>query len=188
MCSLVVRCRQSILTLSISGDTGVEITTVASFLDYYDKIRRRTLRVVRAIPPDKIEWAYRSGKWTLGDLVRHIAAIERWMYGETLSNRPSRYAGCGRDLADGYDAVLAYFDRMHTETVEILGGFSDASLNEKCTTPAGSPITRSKWMRALVEHEIHHRGQIYTYLGMLDVPTPPLYGLTSEEVAARRAT
>lgn len=166
----------------------MEISTISSFLDYYEKIRDRTRRVVRVIPPDRLEWTFRPGEWTLGDLVRHIAAIERWMYGETLSGRFTRYAGCSRDLADGYDAVLAYFDRMHTETVEILRGFSDASLSEKCITPAGSPITRSKWMRALVEHEIHHRGQIYTYLGMLDVPTPPLYGLTSEEVSARRAT
>jgi uncharacterized damage-inducible protein DinB len=37
----------------------------------------------------------------------------------------------------------------------------------------------------MVEHEAHHRGQIYLYLGLLDVPTPPLYGLTSEEVRAR---
>ncbi len=37
----------------------------------------------------------------------------------------------------------------------------------------------------MIEHEIHHRGQIYLYLAMLDVPTPPLYGLTEEEVKAR---
>jgi hypothetical protein len=30
------------------------------------------------------------------------------------------------------------------------------------------------------EHEIHHRGQIYIYLALLEVPTPPLYGLTSD--------
>jgi uncharacterized damage-inducible protein DinB len=39
--------------------------------------------------------------------------------------------------------------------------------------------------RSMVEHEVHHRGQIYLYLGLLSVPTPPLYGLTSEEVRAR---
>jgi len=37
----------------------------------------------------------------------------------------------------------------------------------------------------MVEHEAHHRGQIYLMLNMLEVPTPPLYGLTSEEVRAR---
>jgi len=35
------------------------------------------------------------------------------------------------------------------------------------------------------EHEVHHRGQIYLMLGMLGIPTPPLYGLTSEEVRER---
>ena len=37
----------------------------------------------------------------------------------------------------------------------------------------------------MVEHEIHHRGQIYLYLAVLGVPTPPLYGLTEEQVLAR---
>jgi uncharacterized damage-inducible protein DinB len=37
----------------------------------------------------------------------------------------------------------------------------------------------------MTEHEIHHRGQIYLYLGILGVPAPPLYGLTSEQVRAR---
>ena len=48
-------------------------------------------------------------------------------------------------------------------------------------------ITTWKWLRAMCEHEAHHRGQIYLMLGMLEVPTPPLFGLTSEEVRARSA-
>jgi uncharacterized damage-inducible protein DinB len=39
----------------------------------------------------------------------------------------------------------------------------------------------------MVEHEVHHRGQIYLMLRMIRVATPPLYGLTSEEVRARSA-
>jgi uncharacterized damage-inducible protein DinB len=35
------------------------------------------------------------------------------------------------------------------------------------------------------EHEIHHRGQIYTLLGMLNVETPPLYGMTATDVQQR---
>jgi uncharacterized damage-inducible protein DinB len=62
---------------------------------------------------------------------------------------------------------------------------SDADLERKCQTPAGAPITTWKWLRAMVEHEVHHRGQIYLMLNMLEVPTPPLFGLTSEEVRVR---
>ena len=46
-------------------------------------------------------------------------------------------------------------------------------------------ITTWKWLRAMCEHEAHHRGQLYLMLNMLEVPTPPLFGLTSEEVVAR---
>jgi uncharacterized damage-inducible protein DinB len=37
----------------------------------------------------------------------------------------------------------------------------------------------------MVEHEIHHRGQIFMYLGILGIATSPIYGLTSEEVRER---
>ena len=37
----------------------------------------------------------------------------------------------------------------------------------------------------MAEHEIHHRGQLYLELSMLELPTPPIYGLTSEQVKER---
>jgi hypothetical protein len=37
----------------------------------------------------------------------------------------------------------------------------------------------------MVEREAHDRRQIYTYLGMLDVTTPPLYRGTKKEVRER---
>jgi uncharacterized damage-inducible protein DinB len=163
----------------------VEIRSVTQFLEYWDSLRGRTRRVVTCIPVDRLEWTHRVGAFTLGDLVRHLATIERYMYAETVAGRPSRYPGCGRELADGYDAVLAYFDRLDEEARAIFGGLSDASLAQKCQTPAGTSITTWKWLRAMCEHEAHHRGQIYLMLGILDVATPPLYGLTSEEVRAR---
>jgi uncharacterized damage-inducible protein DinB len=163
----------------------MEIQSIKQFLEYWSSVRGRTRRVVTCIPPERLEWSHRSGAFTFGDLVRHLATIERFMYAETVAGRPSRYPGCGRDLADGHDAVLAYFDRLDAETRKILGELSDADLQRKCETPAGTAITTWKWLRAMVEHEVHHRGQIYLMLGILGVPTPALFGLTSEEVRAR---
>ncbi|MCH7879385.1 MAG: hypothetical protein IH914_08755 [candidate division Zixibacteria bacterium] len=37
-------------------------------------------------------------------------------------------------------------------------------------------------MRPALEHEAHHRGQLYMMLGELDIPTPPLFELTSEKL------
>lgn len=155
------------------------------FLDYLDKIHQRTMSVARCIPPDQLDWTYREGKFTLGDLARHIATINRYMFAETVAGRPSRYAGCGKELADGYQQVLEFAERLHLESMTIFAHLTSDDLNRKCTTPEGTSITTWKWLRAMVEHEIHHRGQIYLYLSMLGVPTPPLYGLTSEQVRER---
>ena len=163
----------------------MEVISVSAFLDYYGKIRERMLRVVRCIPPDKFDWTYQEGKFTFADLIRHIAAIERYMYAETVQMKPSRYPGHGKELADGPDNVLAFMNRLHDESMEIFGRLTDEDLKKRCITPAGSAIGIGKWLRALVEHEIHHRGQIYVYLGMLGISTPPIYGMTSEEVRAR---
>jgi uncharacterized damage-inducible protein DinB len=163
----------------------MEILTVGPFVDYFERVRERTLRVIKCIPDDRIEWSYKEGKFTFGDLIRHLAAIERYMYAENARLKPSRYPGHGKELAEGFTDVLEFFHRMHDESVTIFRGLSDDDLKKKCVTPGGAPITVWKWLRAMVEHEIHHRGQLYLYLAMLDIKVPPIYGLTSEEVLAR---
>ena len=163
----------------------MEIETIEPFLDYFERIRERTLKVIRCIPPDKIDWTYKEGKFTFADMIRHLATIERYMYAETVQFKPSRYPGHGKELADGFDDVLEFMNRMHRESMEIFGRLKTEDLKKKCVTPGGTHITVWKWLRAMVEHEIHHRGQIYMYLAMLDIPTPPIYGLTSEEVRER---
>ena len=139
------------------------------------------MRVARCIPPDKVDWSFRAGKFTLGDLARHIATANRYIFAETLAGRPSRYAGCEKALAPSYDEILSLMETLHTESFDILSHLTD--LNAPCRTPDGSSLATWKWMRAMLEHEIHHRGQIYIYLSLLEVPTPPLYGMTSERVA-----
>lgn len=163
----------------------MQISTVSSFLEYFESIRGRTRRVVTCIPPDRVEWTHAHGRFTLGDLVRHLAATERWMFAENVAGRPSRYPGHGPELAAGYDGVIEYFDRMHAEATAIFSSLSDDALRQRCTTPSGVTLPTWKWLRAMIEHEVHHRGQIYLMLGMIEVPTPPLYGLTSEEVRSR---
>lgn len=163
----------------------MENSNVAAFCDYFEKIRERTVRVIDAIPREHIDWTYKPGKFTCADVIRHLAAIERYMYAENAQGRPSRYPGHGPELAHGYENVRAYFHNMHAESMAIFRSLTDQAFNEKCITPGGAALPVWKWLRAMIEHEVHHRGQLYMYLGLLDIPTPPIFGLTSEEVRDR---
>lgn len=163
----------------------MEIASLASFLSYYDSTRQRTARVIRHIPPDQIEWRYAAGKFSFGDLVRHLAAIERYMWAENVQGRPSRYPGHGPALADGWDAVVALHERLGAESRAIYASLSDDDLQRRCETPAGASMPAWKWLRAMLEHEAHHRGQLHLMLGMVGATAPPLFGLTSEQVRER---
>ena len=85
----------------------------------YSRIKNRTRKLFDYIPPDKIEWTYQAGKFTVGDLIRHLACIERYMYAENVRFSPSQYSGCGIEFANGYQNVLDFYDRLHQESLEI---------------------------------------------------------------------
>jgi uncharacterized damage-inducible protein DinB len=157
------------------------------FRDYLDAVHARTRRVIVCIPRDAVEWRPAPTRWSPGDLVRHLAGIERWVYAETVEGRPTRYPGHDRALADGYPALIAYYDRLHEQARRVFTALTPAAFVGKSVTPAGAAITTWKWLRAMLEHEAHHRGQLYLLLGLLDAATPPLYGLTSEQLRAQSA-
>ncbi|MEZ4918405.1 MAG: DinB family protein [Saprospiraceae bacterium] len=158
-------------------------SNVQTFLRQYKSIRKRTLKLLEVVQPQHLDFAYKPGKFTLADQMRHIGAIERYLYAETIADRKNAYRGCGKELADGYENILAFLHQTHAESLEIFENLTDSQLDEICYTPTGHPIKKGKWMELLAEHEIHHRAEIYLYLNLLDVQTPPMYGLTAEEVA-----
>lgn len=160
----------------------MKIEDVNDFLQYYGKIKKRTQRLFELIPENSLEWTFREGKFTIGDQIRHLANIERYMYAETIQQKTSRYKGCGVEYANGLSDVIDYYNLKHQESLTIFKSLSNEDLSKKCKTPGNIEITIWKWLRAMVEHEVHHRAQIYLYLSILEITTPPMFGLSSEEV------
>jgi uncharacterized damage-inducible protein DinB len=163
----------------------MEIRNIKTFLTYYERVRERTNRLIAVVPPDKLDWAYMPNKFTIGDQIRHIATIERYMFAEIAAGRKSLYQGCGKELADGYDDILLFFKHLHSESVEIFEKLTDEDLQKNCTTFDNAQMPIWKWLRAMVEHEIHHRAELYLYLNLLHIKTPPIFGFTAEEVLAK---
>ncbi len=155
---------------------------MTTFLAYFEKTRQATVRIIKSIPPEQLDWSYLPGKFTFGDLIRHIAAIERNVFAEVaLGNRPN-YKGCGKELADGYELTMVYFNQMHLQSVEIFKTISERHLKQKVKSLDGTEVELGNFLRALIVHEIHHRAAMCIYLNLLGVQSPPVLGLTEEQV------
>ena len=66
------------------------MTNPEEFLSYLSSVHGRTERVIAVIPPGDFDWSPAPGRFSFADQIRHIANIERWMYGETIQGKPSR--------------------------------------------------------------------------------------------------
>src|SRR3954453_21778339 len=124
-------------------------TTMDSFLKHFNNIRQRTRRVVDCIPSDQVEWAPRDGMFTLGDLVRHIAVTERYVWAETVNNRPSRYISHGPELAAGKENVVSLLDRLHDESLALFRSVPAEAMNASCTTLIGAKLVTWKWLQLM---------------------------------------
>ncbi len=160
------------------------MNSIAEAVHYLNKIHGRTRRVVEAMPPEHWEYSYRVGRFTFGDLARHIAATKRFLFIENICNRPSRYPGHAPEITGGR-TLVEFLDAMHAEAMQQLQTLTPEQFAGECTTVAGAKLPIRKLLELMSEHEIHHRGQLYVYLAMLDIPAPPLYGLTEGEVKER---
>jgi len=160
----------------------MEITKIESFLSYVEKTRLATNKVLEVIPEDKMDWAYMPGKFTIAGLVRHMAAIERHVFAAIAGGDKPSYTGCGKELADGYENIMAYFQEMHVQSMAIFSTLTDDSLKRKVRSLDGKEMELRNFLRALIVHEIHHRAALCIYLNLLNVATPPIIGLMEEQV------
>lgn len=156
-----------------------------AFLTYWPNARARTARVLEALEPGDLDWRPAPGAFSFGDLFRHLAAIERFMWAEAIAGRPSRYPGHGPGLAPDLPALRAFLDRCHRESMEVFGALTEEDLHAPCRNGAGASLSVWKSLRAMAEHEAHHRGQLYLMASLRGRKVAPLFGLTEEELADR---
>lgn len=162
------------------------ITTMAAFLSYFGGVRRRTLRFIQAIPADAADWAPREGEFTCADIVRHLAATEHMFVG-VVTRSSWHYSGHQRSERPTLGEAIAYLHTVHEQATVALEQAGDAVLKQQRPTldQQGSTMAASRVLLLMTEHEIHHRSQLASYLMLLNVTPPHLYGLGVEDLIDR---
>jgi len=160
------------------------IASMREFTEYFDGVRRRTVGFFRTIPAEMIDWAPKDGEYTCGDIVRHVAVCES-MFTGVVAGSVWRYDGHDRTLAATLPQALALLDARHATATSALANAGDAALTERrpALEPGGRPIRGWRVLMAMCEHEVHHRSQLASYLTLMGIDAPDIFGLGVEDVA-----
>ncbi len=155
--------------------------SITEFLQYYSKVKGRTRKVVSLITEDNITFSLGEKQFSIGDLARHIPLVELHFYLPIIKGHATGYSGCGPSFAPDTASILALYEQAESEMRHILKDKPAEFLKERVTMPKGD-ISLYKWLRLILEHEIHHRGQIYQLLSACGASVPNIFGLSSEDL------
>ena len=152
----------------------------------YDHETATTRKLLERIPDDKLAYVPHSRSMALGSLATHLATIPLWADAvlngvsfdlDAMPPRPDAKATSAeilRTFDETCSRVRSWMDR------------TDAELVAPWTLKRGGTemftLPRVAAFRTFVlNHLIHHRGQLSVYLRLNDLPVPAMYGPSADE-------
>jgi uncharacterized damage-inducible protein DinB len=160
-----------------------------ALLPEYDHEMATTRRLLDRVPEQHFGWKPHDKSMTLGQLSGHIASIPFWC--SATLDAPSLDLATIADEATpkappSRAALLQDFDRRVAAARDRLTRTTDPEFLAPWTLKHGDQefftMPRISAIRSFVmNHSIHHRGQLSVYLRLNNVAVPPIYGPTADE-------
>jgi len=158
-----------------------------ALLQEYDREMATTRKMLERFPEDKVEWRPHETCMTMGRLAGHVAELAGWatvtMNQDKLEMDPSNYKP---NIVTSRAEALKQFDETVKAGRAALAGASDETYMKPWTFVAGGQalftMPKIAVLRSFVmNHMIHHRGQLAAFYRIAGVPVPSIYGPSKDE-------
>ena len=163
-------------------------------LGEFDEEMKGTRRTLERVPEDKWNWKPHEKSGSVGWMASHIATMVGW---GALTLRTEKFDYAPVDGSSGMQPprienkrdLLAEFDKNAAEARAALSDATDVDMLTNWSLLGGGKevftMPRVAVIRYMVmNHLIHHRGQLLVYYRLLGVPVPGLYGPSADEQPA----
>ena len=155
-----------------------------SFLEEFDTEMAATRKMLERVPAASLDWKPHTKSKSLGELATHLTELPR--FGLRIKSDEFAVGSEKAPPMKGAADFLARFDENVREAREVIGVMSEEDLSRDFAVTRGGQVfftlkKRVLLRRVLLNHLIHHRGQLSVYLRLNDVPLPNVYGPTADE-------
>jgi uncharacterized damage-inducible protein DinB len=162
-----------------------------ALLPEFDQEAATTRKVLARVADDKLGFKPHEKSWDMAALASHIANLPSWAV-DTLTKDSLDYAPPGGEpykmpkAASSQEELLDLFDKNSSAARQAIAATSDEDFMKPWTLlGGGKPIftmPRIAVLRGTVmNHAVHHRGQLSVYLRLNNIPVPAMYGPSADE-------
>ncbi len=146
-----------------------------------------TRKILARIPEEQFNWQPHEKSMSMERLACHIAELPRWInYMMAATEFDFARDTFDRVKVSSKDEITTAFEDIMQQALALLEKAMDEDLNIKWSLRRGEikafELPRKVAIRNMVmNHIIHHRGQLSVYLRLLNVPVPGMYGPSADE-------
>lgn len=157
-------------------------TSIESFIQEWENESARTRRLLETLTDASLSQSVGEGFRTLGRLAWHLTCSPQEMLVRTGLSLPA--PGDEHVVPASAAEIAAAYARTAREVADaVRGQWTDADLT------ASSDMYGEQWpngltLRAVIQHEVHHRGQMTVLMRQAGLSVPGVYGPAREEWAA----
>jgi uncharacterized damage-inducible protein DinB len=137
----------------------------------WNKVRQGLLDALDKLSDEQLDFTPRAGLWSVREIVVHIAGTEDGWLRHYAANRWHENLLKPADYPTRA-SLKTLLDEQHAVTTVQFADDIEAALARVCTLPWGPQVTMDWAVWHVMEHEIHHRGEIYLMLGLLGHEAP----------------
>ncbi len=165
------------------------MTLAESLIAELEREGQGTGKILQRVPMDRIDWKPHAKSMSLGQLAWHIATLPRSGVIRLREKKREVTGGGVRPGPAGRDDLAATFQQSLEALKAELSATSDQTLMQErfSFVRNGEPIVSFPLLgmirTVIINHSIHHRGQLTVYLRLLEVSVPAMYGTTADESA-----
>jgi len=143
-----------------------------------------TEKLLEIVPPDKLKWQPHPKAMNLGTLALHVATIPGNNSGFAVSGKTTVEALTEHPQPKNKEEILGAFRNSIIRAKENINKIAVGPGDQWDLAKDGAAVltlTRSVMLRLLtLNHWYHHRGQLNTYLRILGIDLPSVYGPSAD--------
>ncbi|MGH9641738.1 MAG: DinB family protein [Terriglobales bacterium] len=162
------------------------MTIAQGLLPEFDQEMANTRKTLERVPDDKWDYKPHSKSGTMGWYAAHLANLASWPIFTIGQDELDLSQPFDMPSTKNRQEVLAVLDKNVADARKAIAGASDQELMKTWTLKKGGQTLMSLPKIAVLRgfvmnHIIHHRGQLTVYLRLNDIPVPALYGPSGDE-------